>query len=93
MRNYNAAATVPVRSPKIAIANLHTINENTRLVSTETASKLLLDERGVSLKPETIRDLCRDGKWQQGIFWVKPARHYLINMAALYHAIAFSKLS
>jgi hypothetical protein len=63
------------------------ITGDTALVDVQTASDRLKKERGVSLCPDAIRRRCAAGKWTKGVFWVKPAGSYAINLEAVYQAI------
>jgi hypothetical protein len=68
----------------------HQITADTPLVDVKTCSQLLSETRGWKLSPYSIREYCSKGKWRgkQGTFWVKAGQQYLLNMAAIYDAIA-----
>lgn len=63
------------------------ITRTTKLVSTEEASRILKDERGLDLSAWTIRERCNKGKWQQNHHWIKASKQYLINMEAVFELI------
>lgn len=77
-----------VRKQVVALPVVRTITADTRLVTIEDASRLVKEERGMDLSVWTIRQRCASAKWAEGVFWVKPCRQYLINMQAIYEAIA-----
>jgi hypothetical protein len=87
-KRYDIGGTGNRRKDVMALPVTRAITSETRLVSVETASQTLKDERGLDLSPWTICRRCSTGKWVEGIFWVKPMRHYLINLQAVYEAIA-----
>lgn len=63
------------------------ISADTKLVSTEKASEMLRDERGLDLSKVVIQRRCASGQWKQGVHWVKARKQYLIHMDAVYESI------
>lgn len=67
------------------------ITGTTTLVSVERCSELLLEMRGRSLSPYSIRKYCRStSHWGgfQGYVWIKNGGTYQINMLAVYELVA-----
>jgi hypothetical protein len=77
-----------VRKQVAALPVVRTITADTKLVSIEDASRMVKEDKGLDLSVWTIRQRCASAKWAEGVFWVKPLRQYLINVQAIYEAIA-----
>lgn len=82
----------PVRGRKersFVTRSEHQITADTPLVSVDDCSRLLAENRGWNLSPTSIRRRCT-GEWRdrRGEIWVKPGKQYLLNMSAIYAAIA-----
>ena len=78
------------RSESVAVATPGglVISAATRTVSTEKASEILKEEKGWNLSQVSIQRRCANGKWRQGVHWIKVGKQYLIHMDAVFESIA-----
>ena len=94
MRTYRSISYLPdqpelEKKPKLVIP---AITAKTKLVNLKEASRLLKEEKGMSLSVFTMQKYCRTQKWIEGYHWVKPGKEYLINMEAVYVFLLQKKL-
>lgn len=87
-KKYDIGGVSSTRRQVVALPVVRTIKPETKLVSIADASRLLKLEKGLDMTAWTIARRCSTGQWAKGVFWVKPLRQYLINLEAVYEAIA-----
>jgi hypothetical protein len=72
--------------------NIPVITTKTKLVNSAAMRSHLEIEKGVKLSSNTVSRYCKQGRWKEGIHWIKRCNEYLFNLDAIDDWVVYGEL-